>query len=327
VNDVSALEGNSGQSDLTFRVSLSRASSDAITVDYATHDGTATTADTDYDAAAGTVTFAPGETSKDLTVKVDGDTAVEADQGFTVVLTGPAGATLADDTGAGTIRNDDLTYARPKGATPMYTSLVPTYQECATPTNTHGEPFAYGSCGPAQRTPNLTIGTPDSDGAPSANFIGSVRLSVCASAACGGTDVAVKTSLSDVRCQSAETACNPIPNAGGEADYTGELGLDLSVRITDKGSAEAAGAALEPATVEDLTVPATIPCAATTDLSTGGRCELTTTLNAALPGSLVAGARAIWQLGQVTVDDAGPDGSVSTPDGSAPFAVQGVFVP
>jgi hypothetical protein len=308
-------------------VSLSRASAQAVTVDYTTQDGTATTADADYDSAGGTLTFAAGETTKAVTVKIDGDSAIEADQTFTLALSNAAGAAVGDATGVGTIQNDDASYARPKGATPMYTSLVPTYQECTTPTNTHGEPLAFGSCNPAQGSPNLTVGTPDSDGAPSANFIGSVRLSVCAAAACGGTDVGVRTSLTDVRCQSAETACDLVPNLGGEADYTGELSLNLSVRPTDKSNADAPGAAAEPGTVEDLTVPATIPCTATSDLSTGGRCELSTTVNALLPGSLVAGARAIWQLGQVTVADAGPDGSVSTPSGAAPFAVQGIFVP
>ncbi len=328
VNDVSVLEGDSGQSDLIFTVSLSHPGDGSVTADYATQDGTATTADADYDTAGGTLTFAAGEITKTVTVKVNGDAAIEADQSFVLVLSNPTGATFADDTGVGTIRNDDLSYARPKGATPVYASLVPTYQECTTPTNTHGGALVpNGSCDPVQGSSNLTVGTPDSDGAPAANFIGSVRLSVCASASCGGTDVAVKTSLSDVRCQSAETACDVVPNAGGEPDYTGELGLDLSVRLTDKNNVDTPGGAPEPGTVEDLTVPATIPCTATADLSTGGRCELSTTFNALVPGTLTAGARAIWQLGQVKVDDAGPDGALSTPDGTAPFAVQGVFVP
>ena len=46
-----------------------------------------------------------------------------------------------------------------------------------------------------------------------------------------------------------------------------------------------------------------------------------------MPGAVAGGKRAIWQLGQVKVDDAGPDGLVSTPADAAPFAVQGVFVP
>jgi hypothetical protein len=114
------------------------------------------------------------------------------------------------------------------------------------------------------------------------------------------------------------------PNLAAGADYTGELGLSLSLRLTDKGSG-ASGA--EPATVQDLPVPAAIPCTDNADLSTGSTCTLTTSANALLPGSVSAGARAIWQLGQVEIDDGGPDGAASTPDGAAPYAVQGVFVP
>jgi len=60
VDDVIVVEGDSGTTTATFTVSLSAASSGTVTVDYATADGTATTADDDYVAASGTLTFAPG---------------------------------------------------------------------------------------------------------------------------------------------------------------------------------------------------------------------------------------------------------------------------
>ncbi len=106
INDVSQGEGNSGTTAFTFMVSLSTASSQTITVNYATADGTAT-AGSDYQAASGTLTFNPGETSKPVVVLVNGDALNELDETFLVNLTAPANATIADNQGVGTIVNDD----------------------------------------------------------------------------------------------------------------------------------------------------------------------------------------------------------------------------
>src|SRR5262249_24340792 len=62
INDVTANEGNSGSTAFVFTVSLSNASSQTVTVDYSTSDGTASTSDNDYTAVpSGTVTFSPGQ--------------------------------------------------------------------------------------------------------------------------------------------------------------------------------------------------------------------------------------------------------------------------
>ena len=60
INDVAVAEGNAGTTTLGFTVTLSAASGQTVTVGYATANGTATTADGDYLAASGTLTFAPG---------------------------------------------------------------------------------------------------------------------------------------------------------------------------------------------------------------------------------------------------------------------------
>ena len=73
ITDVTVVEGNSGTTNAVFTVSLSNPSYQAITVDYATSDGTATTADGDYTGASGTLSFAPGEVSKSLAVVVNRD--------------------------------------------------------------------------------------------------------------------------------------------------------------------------------------------------------------------------------------------------------------
>ena len=108
INDVAVIEGNSGTTNATFTVTLSNPSSQPITVNYATADGTATTADLDYNAANATISFAPGEISKTVTVAVVGDTKSENPEAFTVNLSNVTNATITKATGVGTITNDDL---------------------------------------------------------------------------------------------------------------------------------------------------------------------------------------------------------------------------
>jgi hypothetical protein len=107
IDDQSITEGNAGTSTLTFNVTLSHTSSDTVSVEYATNDGTATTADADYIAASGTVTFDPGQTAKTVDVTVNGDLTHESDESFTVDLSNASNAGVADASGQGTITNDD----------------------------------------------------------------------------------------------------------------------------------------------------------------------------------------------------------------------------
>lgn len=111
INDASVTEGNSGTQTATYTVTLSAASASVVTVNYATANGTAT-AGSDYVAGSGTLTFAPGETSKTIAVTVNGDTTFESNETYFVNLSNPSGATLSDSQGTGTIVNDD---ANPSG--------------------------------------------------------------------------------------------------------------------------------------------------------------------------------------------------------------------
>lgn len=77
INDVTANEGNSGTTPFNFTVTLFPVSSQTVTLNFATADGTATTASGDYVAAFGNLTFNPGETTKTITVLVNGDTQNE----------------------------------------------------------------------------------------------------------------------------------------------------------------------------------------------------------------------------------------------------------
>jgi hypothetical protein len=108
INDVSVTEGNSGTSNATFTVSLSAASTQAVTVNYATAAGTATSG-TDFTAVSGTLTFPAGTTTQPIQVPIVGDTTPEANETFTVNLTGAVGATIARASGTGTIVDNDGT--------------------------------------------------------------------------------------------------------------------------------------------------------------------------------------------------------------------------
>ena len=106
INDVTVTEGNSGQVAATFTVTLAPVSGRSVTVSYATADGTGQ-APGDYPAASGSLTFAAGQTTKQVTVLVNGDLLDESNETFFVNLTGPTNATLADGQGIGTITDDD----------------------------------------------------------------------------------------------------------------------------------------------------------------------------------------------------------------------------
>ena len=104
VADASANENTDNA--LEFPVTLDRASTLTVTVDYATSDGTAT-AGQDYTATAGTLTFSPGETTKTITVPVLNDAIDDGGETVTLTLSNATNARIADGTATGTIENSD----------------------------------------------------------------------------------------------------------------------------------------------------------------------------------------------------------------------------
>jgi WD40 repeat protein len=204
-------------------------------------------------------------------------------------------------------------YARPRGATPFKAYFVPAFQPCVTPNSTHGEPLAFGSCNPpVQASDQLTIGTPDANGA-AARAVGWLLLRVLVgrpSTPFDDADAEVIFDTGDVR------------NAGSLTDYQGEVSLGATIRITDRTSEPGPTSA----TVEDIPVNMAVPCGATSDPGRGSSCRLDTTIDGIFGNVIVEGARTIWELGQMRVDDGGPDGVADTqPNGV--FEVQGLFVP
>jgi thermitase len=109
----SVVEGNSGVRPSVFTVALSSPADAMVTVNFTTAGGTATSG-TDFVAQTGTVSFAPGETSKTISVDIVGDTAYESNESFTVSLSGVTGnATIKTTSATGTITNDDAQPAPP----------------------------------------------------------------------------------------------------------------------------------------------------------------------------------------------------------------------
>jgi hypothetical protein len=109
ITDVTKSEGRKNKTTLfTFMVTLSAAYDQAVTMSYRTVNGTATTSDNDYVARTGTLTFAPGETTKTITIEVKGDSKKEAYETFYLDLFGLSSNALFTKTrGVGMIVNDD----------------------------------------------------------------------------------------------------------------------------------------------------------------------------------------------------------------------------
>src|SRR5205807_6351986 len=107
INDVSHSEGNSGTTSYVFTITKTGSTALNAQVNYATIDGTAT-APSDFAAiSTTTLTFLPSDTTKTITVLVNGDTNVENDEKFRVHLSNPVSATISDSDGTGTLVNDD----------------------------------------------------------------------------------------------------------------------------------------------------------------------------------------------------------------------------
>jgi hypothetical protein len=206
-------------------------------------------------------------------------------------------------------------YPRPKGATPLRSSLVIAYKPCTSPNRTHGAPLVADSCHPPQPfSDQLTVGTLDSNGQP-ARFTGFVRADLRYCRPCANAlpeDVRIAAMLEDVR------------NRSDLSDYTGELHGAVTVRITDRYNGKALD---EPATTVDSQLSFPVPCTPTDDTTTGSTCSAFTSLNSILPGVVQQEGRAIWEFRRIDVLDGGADGVAGTISDNTLFATEGIFVP
>ena len=213
-------------------------------------------------------------------------------------------------------------HVRPKGATPLSASLVPSYKACATPNRTHGAPLAFPSCNPpVQSSSFLTMGSPDANGAP-ANSVGNILLKVKSTSP---EDVLITSDGTDIRCLPGGPAANcSNANAADGPDYNGQVQGNATIRISDHYNGPGLN---EAATVVDIPFPVTGQCANTAATNVGGTCTTNTTANAVVPGSVKDTQRAVIEISQLQIFDGGSDGSVATTADNTLFEVQGIFIP
>ncbi len=138
----SVAEGNSGTTLATFTVNRTGGSFGAVSVSYATADGTAQSG-ADYSATSGTLAWADGDaTSKSITVSVTGDTAYEPDETVLLTLSAPTGgATLGAASATLTLTNDDVATATTvtlQNGLNGYIGTLDNYVSSGSPTNTNG---------------------------------------------------------------------------------------------------------------------------------------------------------------------------------------------
>jgi hypothetical protein len=220
-------------------------------------------------------------------------------------------------------RRDVVGAVRPKGATPARISLVPAFNQCTASNRTHGPALTFPSCNPPVRSSTtLTVGTVDANGAQS-NSESSVRfISIAGSTATPDideADVTLIVSISDVR------------NHPTLTDYTGRVMVETSLRVTDNQNSPEQP---EPGTTQNFPFQFAVQCVATADTTRGSNCNTVTSADAVIPGAVTETKRTMWEIGQVIVKDAGPNGTglASCPptcgDGDeTQFLRQGIFIP
>jgi hypothetical protein len=107
IADTARAEGNAGTANAVFTITLGAPAAATVKVTWETGAGGTATAGDDYLARAGTVSFAPGQTSRTVSVPVVGDAAAEGDETFFVNLTSAANAVIVDGQARGTVQDDD----------------------------------------------------------------------------------------------------------------------------------------------------------------------------------------------------------------------------
>ena len=101
INNASAVEG----SPMVFTVTKTGTGISSFSVNYNTANGTAMGAD--FIAKSGTLTFAPAETTKTISVSTVADLLIESTEYFSVKLSGATGgATISDNSGGATLTDD-----------------------------------------------------------------------------------------------------------------------------------------------------------------------------------------------------------------------------
>jgi hypothetical protein len=216
------------------------------------------------------------------------------------------------------------THPRPLSATPLTVKLVPAFEECFGANATHGAPLALASCSPPiQSSAYLTMNSPDrvspfnTPASGQAGFIFTVTcLNPGTTTATGQTppcsnagdqeDIKVAFTAADIRCVVGSPSQGNCAGGAGSL-YNGKLLADISMRYTDHNNTGTGCAA---------------PCAGTADIAgtpqawpigiqcSSGTCNYTTSVDVTVPGATVEVKRAVIELGEINVQDAGLNGNL-----------------
>jgi Tol biopolymer transport system component len=203
-------------------------------------------------------------------------------------------------------RTANTPYARPGSATRVWAPLVLAYGACTAPNSTHAPPLDLPSCTPpTQRSPLLT----SSAAGRGSGFMQFIVLPGSDTTAADESDFLANSTMTDVVCAAAGPGC-----AGPGSDYSGRVISRTVVRMSDLANG---ALGTTPATVEDFEISFPADCAVTAGPA-GARCTVSSTLDTVLPGLAKEGQRGILSLLSLSVEDAGPDGSIDPPSGTCP---------
>jgi hypothetical protein len=224
--------------------------------------------------------------------------------------------TVSGSLGPATLRE---LFPRPGSGSPLRVPLVPEFTRCSSPNTSHVAPLSRPSCNPpVQQSSLLTMSGLGKGGA-------FARLDVLPGnplTSADEADINIFALATDVRQKSDGT------------DYVGKVMLTTLMRITDRANGPSQ---TQSGTVEDTKLSVPIDCVATSDPALGSTCNVNTTADALVPGLVREGAHAVISALSVSVEDAGPDGTITPPSGACPptcgsgdekvFLRQGIFAP
>ena len=196
IDDIIHAEGNTGFTAYIFTVTISPVSSTTVNVPFTTVNGTATTADNDFVANSGTLSFAPGVISHTITVNVVGDTHIELDETFSVQLTNPAGFGSGKLIGVGTIINDDIPSAIVSSVTMIRPTPAPTSSSPSPSPSPLSPPLPCRFPTPPSTTPPSPASTTREPPAPSTSPPAPSPRSSTSPSSAGSIRSSIKTSSS-----------------------------------------------------------------------------------------------------------------------------------
>jgi hypothetical protein len=235
------------------------------------------------------------------------------------------------------------THPRPGGGTPFRVPFVPAFAQCLSPNTTHTAPLALPSCTPPVMSSTLLTqgttggGTGFGKLEVFCNGGGATEQPPCTTTAGDQEDIRVTAAVQDVRCVGVSTGCT-----GAGADYTGQVLGNSDIRITDHSNpvvcANGTGTGCTTATVQDTNFAVPVSCV-TTSSANGSNCNITTTIDTLVAGTVKELQRGVVSVFSLNVKDLGPDGSI-TPVGAplpcppvcgtgdeAKYQDQGIFLP